>query len=424
MLGLKAARPLLMALLGTMLVWSCASGGDGGGEGEGEGGEGVPLSEFFEGLEPEGPTVRPTDDEAIPVTRNTSTPVAHTLNDARKLIWSYLGRCFSLDLDQLDATRVKGDWFVKASSEISPVAYGLWKVDAGSGSLEPQDPLGRAVETYVKSQCNSEDLPASFVPTATPTTAPTPTTGPTATPAPTATPVVQKGDQARNLVWAYLGTCADLFVAQLEPYQVKEDWFVKSASDSPVKYGLWRVDSASGTIDPHDRLAGRWDTVIQSECDREVFESLLPPTPTPTLRPTPTPTPLPTATPIPTPRPTATPRPTRTPRPTPTPKPTATPRPTSTPTPIPPTPTPGPRVTKPGEAEASLWGYLVPFCKLVRVEDFEATWVPSQQEYVVVTKETARQRYGIWTVQRLDGAVAPADSQAVRTQNSVNRGTC
>ena len=81
--------------------------------------------------------------------------------------------------------------------------------------------MGRAVKAYVESQCNSEKLPAPFVPTA----IPTPTTAPTATPVPT--PVAQKGEQARNLVWAYLGTCADLFVAQLEPFQVKDDWFVQ-----------------------------------------------------------------------------------------------------------------------------------------------------------------------------------------------------
>ena len=81
--------------------------------------------------------------------------------------------------------------------------------------------MGRAVKAYAESQCNSEKLPAPFGPTA----IPTPTTAPTATPVPT--PVAQKGEQARNLVWAYLGTCADLFVAQLEPFQVKDDWFVQ-----------------------------------------------------------------------------------------------------------------------------------------------------------------------------------------------------
>ena len=412
MLTPKAATLVLISFLAPMLVWSCAFGGGEGGEGEEEGGEAVPLSEFFLTLEPRTPTPRPTVAKRAAVLSLTPTPVAQNMDDARKLVWSYLGQCFSLDPDQLDANQVRGDWFVKASGEVSPLEYGLWKVDSLTGSLDPQDPLGRNIEAYVKSQCKRDLRPKSFDPT------PTPTPAPTSTAVPTPTPVVQKAEQARNLVWAYLGTCADLFVADLEPYQVKEDWFVRTSSDSPEQYGLWRVDSASGEIDPHDPLAGRWDTYIQSECDREVFVNLFPPTPTPTLTPIPTPTPVPTATPTPTPRPTST------PRPTPTPRPTATPRPTSTPTPIPPTPTPGPWVKEAGEAEASLWGYLVPFCKLVRVEDFEATWVPAQQVWIVVTLDTARERYGIWTVERLDGAVAPADSQAVRIQNSVNRGTC
>ena len=323
-----------------------------------------------------------------------STPVAQSAAEASNLVWVFLGKCLSIDLGQLRATQVRGDWFVKASGEVSPIEYGLWKVDAVTGSLEPQDPLGRAAKAYVESQCNSEKLPAPFVPTA----IPTPTTAPTATPVPT--PVAQKGEQARNLVWAYLGTCADLFVAQLEPFQVKDDWFVQTSINSPVQYGLWKVDSASGTIDPHDLLAGRWDTVVQSECDQEVFETLLPPTPTPTLTPIPTPTPVPTPTP------------------------TATPKPMSTPNPIPPTPTPVPLVTKAEGAVRSVWGHLVPCFRFLRTGDLQAEWDPSQGVWVVITGASSSQDFGVWNVGRVDGTVAPANFVARNREKTVKSGNC
>ena len=407
MLSLKAATLVLIAFLGTLMLSGCAFGGGGDDVEE----EPTPLFDFFQildpdTLEPDTPTPRPNVGQRTPVLRPTPTPVAQNMDDARKLVWSYLGQCFSFDPGQLDANKVRGDWFVKASGEVSPIEYGLWKVDAVTGSLEPQDPLGRAVKAYVESQCNSEKLPAPFVPTA----IPTPTTAPTATPVPT--PVAQKGEQARNLVWAYLGTCADLFVAQLEPFQVKDDWFVQTSINSPVQYGLWKVDSASGTIDPHDLLAGRWDTVEQSECDQDVFETLLPPTPTPTLTPIPTPTPVPTPTPTPTPRPTS------------TPKPTATPKPTSTPTPIPPTPTPVPLVTKAEGAVRSVWGHLVPCFRFLRTGDLQAEWDPSQGVWVVITGASSSQDFGVWNVGRVDGTVAPANFVARNREKTVKSGNC
>lgn len=284
MLILKSAGPLLIALLGTILVSSCAIGGGGGDE---EGVDATPLPDFFQTIEPETPTLGATNGQATPGPRTTQTPVALTLDDARNLVWSYLGRCLALDPEQLDANQVRGNWFVKATAGVAPLAYELWRVDAGTGSIDPQDPLGREVDSYVKSRCEPNLLPALFVPT------PTPTIAPTNTPAPTPTPVVQRGEQARNLVWAYLGTCADLFVAQLEPFQVRDDWFVKSSGISPVQYGLWKVDSPSGAVDPRDPLARRWESYIQSDCDQDVFVNLFPPTPTPVPTPTPTTTRVP-----------------------------------------------------------------------------------------------------------------------------------
>ena len=129
-------------------------------------------------------------------------------------------------------------------------------------------------------------------------------------------------NDARNLVWSYLGQCSSFDPSQLQVFLVQGDWFVQALPTSPQQYGLWKVDALTGGLTPHDVVAREWQSFIESECSPEILETLF--TPTPTLTPTPTPTP--------------------------------TPRPTPTPTATPPPPTPLPLVTTAGDAVASLWG--------------------------------------------------------------------
>jgi uncharacterized hydrophobic protein (TIGR00271 family) len=85
------------------------------------------------------------------------------------------------------------------------------------------------------------------------------------------------------------------------------------------------------------------------------LDTLIPPTPTPTLAPNATPSPTPTVTPTPTPLPTSTPTPIPTATPMPTPPPSPTPRPTPTPRPRP-TPLPTPTATPPPPSYAVVAG--------------------------------------------------------------------
>ena len=213
-------------------------------------------------------------------------------------------------------------------------------------------------------------------------------------------------NDARNLVWSYLGQCSSFDPSQLQVFLVQGDWFVQALPTSPQQYGLWKVDALTGGLTPHDVVAREWQSFIESECSPEILETLF--TPTPTLTPTPTPTP----TPRPTPTPTATPPP-----PTPTPVPTPTP-----------TPTPTPLVTTAGDAVASLWAHLVKCFITLPITDLEARLDPAKAEWVVITRPGAitsagtSADYGVWRVDRQDGTISPENREARNRDQIVTRG--
>ena len=297
------ARLVVLAVLGTMMALSCGSGE-----------QPTLTAEFDRGLDGDNQTPLGLPATRTPTPGPTSTPTAQSVEAARNVVWSFVGQCLFLDPNQLDAYLVQGGWFVQASTGSRP-SYGLWRVDAADGGLEAQDPLARDLTSYVDSQCSRELLPAPFLPTPSPTLSP----GPTATPAPTSTPVAQNADEARNLVWVFLGQCFSLDPGQLEALLVRGDWFVKSSGNSAVEYGLWKVDAETGSLEPQDPLARELVSYLDSRCSVELLPAPFVPTPTPTPRPSPTPspTPTPTTTPAPTPTPTLTPTPTPSPTPPP-----------------------------------------------------------------------------------------------------------
>ena len=115
----------------------------------------------------------------------------------------------------------------------------------GGDEEEDQGVTGDALQTIQARQAAGTPIPA--VPT--PTPPPTPTIAPT--------PVVQSLEQARDLVWVYLGQCFPLDPDELQAKQIKEDWFVRTVGqDQPRQYGLWKVNAAVGTIEPQDPVAG------------------------------------------------------------------------------------------------------------------------------------------------------------------------
>jgi len=186
-------------------------------------------------------------------------------------------------------------------------------------------------------------------------------------------------------VWARLSQCVSLDLKQLEAVPVREGWLVQIPAGRPQKYGIWKVDSSTGGLEPHNLLARQWQSAIESQCDPEEVAALLPPTATPT------PTPMPTSTPG------------LTPTPTPTPRPTAVLRSTS-------------------DAVATLWAYLVGCFPALSTSDLESTLDPPSGEYIV--KDRASNVYGVWRVNPDDGSISPDNAQARTKDRRVTGGTC
>ena len=225
----------------------------------------------------------------------------------------------------------------------------------------------------------------SFGAAASPT--PRPVVAPTPLPVTIVALAVTTRDEARNLVWVHLSRCAPLDPSQLNAYQVKKDWFVKAPTTAPIQFGVWKVDAKSGDLTPHDILAGEWQPYIDSGCNAELGQSLLPATPAPTQVPTPTPTP--------------------------------TPRPTLTPTPM---PTATPIVPNTGEAVDSIWSYLVKCFPDAERNELVAVLDPVTDEYVVKDKDEIQ--YGVWRVDRDSGTIAPDNQWAQGRNQLIQSGTC
>ena len=319
----------------TLLLSGCFFGG-GGDEEEDQGITGDALR-TVQAQQPAGtPTPAVPNPTPPPTPTLGPTPVVQSLEQARDLVWIFLGQCFPLDPDELQANQVQQDWFVRTASRDLPQQYGLWKVNAAVGSFEPQDPVARDWRSYVDSDCSPEERPASLLATPAPL--------PTATPSPVSTPVAQSAAEASNLVWVFLGKCLSIDLGQLRATQVRGDWFVKATSESPQEFGLWKVAAATGNLEPQDPLARGLESFVSSQCSPQLFATLFPPTPTPISTPVPTPTP--------------------------------------TPTPIP-TPTPVPSITTPADAVAAVWGFVVPCATSIDLGDLEAQCDPRSRQFVV-----------------------------------------
>ena len=180
---------------------------------------------------------------------------------------------------------------------------------------------------------------------------------------------VRDGTTARNLAWAHLSRCFTFDPKDLATYQVQTDWFVKALSSSSQQYGIWRIDSFSGQLDPHDPLAAEWQKFLDSSCDSTIRTVLV----------------LPTA----------------------------------TPKPIVPTPV----LRSAGEAINTLWAYLVRCYPSLKTSELEATLDPAPGEYVVKERNDAA-FYGIWRVDRIDGKIT-ADNERARARDlAVRNASC
>ena len=76
-------------------------------------------------------------------------------------------------------------------------------------------------------------------------------------------------------------------------------------------------------------------------------------------------------------------------------------------------PTPTPIVKDIVEAVTNLWAHLVKCAPAMTVDDWQATWNPVNNEWVIVTKAAVTVDYGVWVV-RKDGSIIAENREAVR----------
>jgi hypothetical protein len=173
-------------------------------------------------------------------------------------------------------------------------------------------------------------------------------------------------EEARDLVWAYLSQCIALTASELEAHEIRGEWFVQATGDAPDKYGLWKVDPATGTVQPHNVRAREWDPLVNPECTRELFKGFFTPTPSPLLN---------------------------------------------------------SAVTEADHAVTTLWATLVKCHPDMRVEDWQATLNTAKAEWVVTTKADVKFSYGVWIVQG-DGSIIPFNRQAQALYQQLDIGLC
>ncbi len=228
-------------------------------------------------------------------------------------------------------------------------------------------------------------IPATVAPV--PTIRPTVATAPSQLVLPRASGLVESESEARNVAWVYLSRCTTFNPSQLAAYEVEEDWYVQAPDAKKFFFGIWRIESATGKLFPHDVTARKWQPYVETGCDPVAGLGVLPTTPTPTAKPPPTPT--------------------QTPRPTPT----LTPIPTATPI-----------VPNTTDAVASLWSYLVKCFPSAELKDLKAVLDPVSDQYVV--KDDDEIQYGVWRVNQADGVITPEDIHARRRDETIKGGTC
>jgi len=188
----------------------------------------------------------------------------------------------------------------------------------------------------------------------------------------TATPVtrsVQAGNDARNLVWAYLSRCVSFDPQDLVSYQVQNDWYVKAQLDSSQQFGIWKIDSFSGRLNPHDPLADEWQKFLDSNCNSATSSILVLPTQTPRLV------------------------------------------------------LPAPVLQTSSDAINTVWAYLVKCFPDLKTTDFEAAYDAPAGEYLVKDKGSAN-FYGVWRVDKTYGKITPDNDRASTRDFVVKTASC
>lgn len=193
--------------------------------------------------------------DPAPAPTGTPVPAAAGMgpaDEARDLVWAYLSQCVSIQVNDLEARPIQGEWFVQAAGE-QPDQYGLWKVDPAQGVVRAHNIRARQWEPLVNQDCTPGEFGEFFTPT----------------PSPLANPDVTEATQAISILWATLVNCypnmeADGLRATLNP--ARGEWILTSRTDISANYGVWAV-AADGAVSPRNRQAqGVFDQLDSGLC--------------------------------------------------------------------------------------------------------------------------------------------------------------
>lgn len=197
------------------------------------------------------PSPTPTEipEVAIPVTAE-ATPA--NSEEPRSLVWAYLTQCVSINVNDLEARQIQGEWFVQAAGD-SPDQYGLWKVDPAAGLIQAHNIRARQWEPLINQNCTPGLFSGFFTPT----------------PSPLLNSDISEAPQAVTTLWATLVNCypnMEIEDLQATLNSAKGEWVVTAKTNVSANYGVWAVAS-DGTVSPKNRQAqGVFDQLDSGLC--------------------------------------------------------------------------------------------------------------------------------------------------------------
>jgi hypothetical protein len=173
-------------------------------------------------------------------------------------------------------------------------------------------------------------------------------------------------EEAIDLAWAFLSQCISLGANELEARQINGQWFVQASGEDPDRYGVWKVDPGTGSVEAHNIRARQWAPQINSECTQETFAQFYVATPGPPMDAV---------------------------------------------------------VNDAEEAITSLWATLVKCYPSIQTGNLQATLNPARAEWIVTGKPEVTTNYGVWVV-RSNGEVVPHNRQAQGIYDQLDNGLC
>ena len=178
---------------------------------------------------------------------------------ARNLVWAYISQCITFASNELEATQITGNWYVKGNSDATR-DYGFWEIDAATGGVSPHDTRSRGWESAVAAKCSPDSLQAIAM----------------------RSQIIPDAAGATASVWSFLVQCVptlprESLDATFDPAQGK--WVVVTKPESNDDFGTWTVDAELGVLDPYTDVSRQWESVVRLGCTADLVEPLLKPTP-------------------------------------------------------------------------------------------------------------------------------------------------